>query len=207
MPLSQPGNPTLHIDGPAGRLTARYDAVAVACTAQAVLCHPHPQYGGSMDDAVLATVAERLLAAGIGVLRFNFRGVGGSDGTYDGGDGEVADLLAATAWLRREQATGPLWAGGYSFGAWVTWRALAAGLQADRILLIAPPVGAMTFAAGPLPDIAFAIAGDADDFVDGAALQALPGVDTTIIAGCDHFFSGAHEELAAAVDRVLNDQA
>ncbi len=188
----------MQIDGPDGPLEARYDPPQAPSGAQAVLCHPHPDYGGSMDDAVLDTVAGRLLNAGVGVLRFNFRGV----------EGALEDLLTAVDWLSRTHPpTTSLWVGGYSFGAWVVWRALAAGLRADRVLLVAPPVGRMDF--GPLPDrgagpgIVNAIAGSTDSFVDAAALQALPGVATTLLDHTDHFFSGRQRELAAAVDEVV----
>lgn len=191
------------IPGPAGSLEAGYVAAPEPAGAQAVLCHPHPQYGGSMHDAVLNIVADVLLDAGIGVLRFNFRGVGASDGHYDDGRGEVDDLLAAARWLRSEFPEDALWAGGYSFGAWVVWQALDRGLDAGRILLVAPPAGAMTFAPRAPGIPAHAIAGDADAFVDLAALQRLPDLRCQVVAGADHFFSGRGAELAAAVRGLL----
>jgi uncharacterized protein len=190
------------IPGPAGPLESRYDAAPRPAGKQAVLCHPHPQYGGSLHDGVLDVVARVLLEAGIGVLRFNFRGVGASAGRYDGGRGERSDLQAAAAWLQAEFPSDALWAGGYSFGAWVTWQALGADLQPARVLLVAPPIGTMAFAAHTLSMPVDAVAGSADAFIDQTALQALPGVRCHLIDGADHFFSGHDRELAEVVRRV-----
>ncbi len=189
----------LSIDGPAGPLEARYEPASGEATIQAVLCHPHPQYGGSMHDAVLGRLAAALSWAGIGVLRFNFRGVGASAGRYDGGIGEVDDLLAAADWLLAARPGTQLWAGGYSFGAWVTWQALDHALPAGRAMLIAPPVGAMPFPSHSANVPTDVVIGTGDDFADPAALSAWSGVKVHRIQGADHFFTGCIEEL----DRTL----
>ena len=193
----------LAIDGPRGPLEARYDPPAGTPAAQAVLCHPHPQYGGSMHDAVLATLAEVLIEAGVGVLRFNFRGVGGSAGRYDGGAGEVADLLAAADWLVAAHPGARLWAGGYSFGAWVTWQALDRGLAPHRVLLVAPPVGAMPFPSRPEQVPTDVVIGSLDDFADPGALDAWSGVTLHRIDGADHFFGGHHHDLARTLKNTI----
>jgi len=194
----------MHIDGPAGALEARHDPAPEPRGGQAVLCHPHPQYGGSMADGVLGCLAQMLLAAGVGVLRFNFRGVGASAGGFDGGRGEVDDLLTAAAWLREAFPGERLWAGGYSFGAWVTWEALERGLTPDRVTLISPPVGPMAFAArrGEVPvDV---VAGSDDDFIDPKALNAWSGVTVHSIDGADHFYSGHREELEQTLRKIIS---
>lgn len=193
----------LAIDGPRGPLEARYDPPAGTPAAQAVLCHPHPQYGGSMHDAVLATLADVLIEAGVGVLRFNFRGVGGSAGRYDGGAGEVEDLLAAADWLMAAHPGARLWAGGYSFGAWVTWQALDRGLAPQRAILIAPPVGAMPFPSRPGEVPTDVVIGSRDDFADPGALDAWSGVNLHRIDGADHFFGGHHEDLARTLKTTI----
>lgn len=192
---------SLTIDGPAGPLEARYDPASGEPAIQAVLCHPHPQYGGSMQDAVLGRLAATLSGAGIGVLRFNFRGVGASAGRYDGGAGEVDDLLAAASWLMAAQPGAQLWAGGYSFGAWVTWQAVHQALRPARVMLIAPPVGAMPFPSHPGDVQTDVVIGSDDDFADPAALNAWTGVSVHRIRGADHFFTGCIEEL----DRTLRE--
>jgi uncharacterized protein len=189
----------MEISGPAGAIEAHYQAATGANAAQAVLCHPHPQYGGNMHDAVLDCAARVLLAAGLGVLRFNFRGVGRSHGSYDGGRGEVDDLAAAITWLRDAQPDAPLWLGGYSFGAWIAWQALPVDLALQRVLLLAPPVGPMVFASRPVPFPVDVFAGDADEFLDPRALAAWAGVTVHVIPGADHFFAGRFDALAERI--------
>lgn len=196
----------MNIEGPEGVLEARYDPPSVDARAQAVLCHPHPLYGGSLHDAVLDCLTSVLVDGGVGVLRFNFRGVGGSAGQHDGGPGEVADLRAAAAWLRREHPGQGLWVGGYSFGAWVAWQALAAGERAQRLLLVAPPVGTMSFGAEP-PDCAVdVVAGEDDAFIDWHVLEAWSGVIVHPLPGADHFFSGNMAALEDAFRRIVTAQ-
>lgn len=181
-----------------GGLEARWDDAANADTT-CVLCHPHPQYGGSMHDAVLQTAADVLLDAGISCLRFNFRGVGASGGHYDNGVGEVDDLLAASAWAANNQPDHAVWWLGYSFGAAVVWSALAKQ-QPARAILIAPPIGMMDLSASPPAGSKIAaIAGDRDNFVDSGALTSWSAAQTQIISGADHFFSAHHAELADAI--------
>lgn len=189
----------LTIEGPAGVLAARHDEPEAA--RQALLCHPHPQYGGNMDDPVLDELARVLLGHGFGVLRFNFRGVGGSAGEYGGGPGEVDDLLAAAAWLR-ERRPAVLWAGGYSFGAWVVWNALSRGLSPARAVLLAPPLGAMPFETLAPECPVDVVAGTADSFVNQALLADWDCGARHPIQGGDHFFSGRHRELRAALQAI-----
>lgn len=185
----------MHISSPGGGLESRHQPAEPGRGIQAVLCHPHPQYGGTMDDPVVDCLARTLLGAGIGVLRFNFRGVGGSPGRFDEGVGETDDLLAAVSWLRETFPNEAIWAGGYSFGAWITWQAMSQGFTPDRAILVAPPTAAMTFAPLAPACTVDAVAGDRDDYVDSAALGAWPGVTAHPVAGADHFFSGRHRDL------------
>lgn len=160
-----------------------------------------------MHDAVLEQLASTLLDAGIACLRFNFRGVGGSTGSHDGGAGEVDDLRAAIHWLATTHAPEELWIGGYSFGAHVCWQLLAAGDAVPapgRAILIAPPVGRMPFAECAPPCPVTAIAGDSDSFVDIRRFRAWTGVSTTVIEGADHFFSGAWVPLRAALNAAVS---
>ena len=189
------------IPGPAGALEARVEAGG--SDQWAILCHPHPLYGGSMHDAVLDTVATVLAEQDIGRVRFNFRGVGASGGQYDEGRGEADDLVAVRDWLAGEHAPEELWLCGYSFGSNVVWRARTRIPEARRIVLIAPPVGAMEFAP---PDRAEApqvivVAGDRDAFVDLNALRQWSGdcCEVRTVDGADHFFGGRWDALAAVL--------
>ncbi len=195
-----------HIDipGPTGTIEASVETPEQTAGRIAVLAHPHPQYGGSMHDAVLDVLARQLLDAGTLVVRFNFRGVGGSDGHYDNGRGEADDLLAVVAWAAREYADSALLLGGYSFGAAMTWRACTLGAQPQQVLLLAPPVGTMAF-DGNLPDCPVEVfAGEQDEFIDPSKLAAWQGVTVHQIAGANHFFSGRINELAAAIRATLS---
>lgn len=201
----------MEIAGPAGIIEADYRAATEqararrgAAGAQAVLCHPHPQYGGNLHDAVLDCAARVLLDAGVGVLRFNFRGVGGSQGSFDQGRGEVDDLTAAAAWLRDAFPGQALWLGGYSFGAYVAWQALAATAVApQRVLLLAPPIGPMEFPDRPAGCRVDVFAGDRDEFLQPAALAAWAHVHLHLIPGADHFFAGQTAALAAEIRLAL----
>ena len=178
---------TVNIPGPAGKLEATLTHADAGNGQFAVLCHPHPLYGGNMHDAVLAVLESALVASGRSCLRFNFRGAGLSDGDYSGGEGEAADLEAAIAWLEAEHHPASLVLGGYSFGAHVVWRCLDAA-RPERVLLIAPPVGLMDFSARTPSAPVDVFSGDDDDYVDLAALASLEGAVTHVIEGANHFF-------------------
>ena len=197
----------LSLDGPAGPLEARLDAPA-AVSGIALLCHPHPLYGGSMHDGVLAAATEVLQDCGFACLRFNFRGVGGSAGHHDDGRGEVEDALAASACLRDRYPGLPLTLLGYSFGARIAW-ASAAGSGADRLLLVAPPVAMMDF-SGPAPagSAVGVIVGSEDPYapapaVEGWAHGLVPPAPVHVLPGIDHFFQDGQALLARALRALL----
>ena len=193
----------MHISGPAGAIEAELELAPQEKTITAVLCHPHPQYGGTMHDAVLATLARVLLQRGVNCLRFNFRGVGASEGRYDDGHGEQDDLTAVCAWVADEYPRDTLWLGGYSFGASIVWQCLEQ-LNPERGLLVAPPVGAMAFAATTYTGKLSVFAGDRDTFVDLPRFEALFGANGHIINGADHFFAARHGELATSIEAALD---
>jgi len=192
----------MHIPGPSGVLEAELTTTADASGCFAVLCHPHPLYGGSMDDDVVGALEAVLLATGVACLRFNFRGVGESEGGYDGGAGELDDLFAVVAWLRAEHAPPHLWLGGYSFGASVVWRGLAE-LHPDRALLIAPPTRVMDFGSADPAVPVDAFFGSEDDYVDPEALASRVNVRGHVIDGANHFFGGHLLELEQSISRAL----
>jgi len=197
------------IKGPTGEIEAQWDRVADA-KGNAILCHPHPQFGGSMDDGVVNLASSALGQHGFNCLRFNFRGVGQSTGEFDQGMGEVDDLMAVILWLATELPGQKLWLMGYSFGANIVWRSLTqlSTEQVAGVLLVAPPVGRMVFPQHTtLPCQVFALAGDQDDFVDQQSFGAWPGINTTVIAGADHFFTGTSANLTAAVKNIMENMA
>ncbi len=163
----------LQLPGPAGRLEVAADppdAGVPALPVTAVVCHPLSTEGGSMHNKVVVMTARTLRELGIATVRFNFRGVGGSQGSFDNGEGEVQDLAAVVAWVRKQHPQHALWLAGFSFGAYVSLRASAA-LQPDALVSIAPPAGRWDFAGMELPDCPWlVIQGDADEIVEPQAV-------------------------------------
>ena len=194
---------TMDIPGPTGALQAELTIATDPGRDFAVLCHPHPQYGGNMHDMVLDCIADVLLNTGISCLRFNFRGVGNSEGVSSGGAEEADDLLAVTTWLKAEHDPENLWLGGYSFGANMAWRTMSV-IAPDRLLLVAPPVGLMEFAEQPLTMPVDIFTGDRDDYVDIDKLSSLAGARVRTIAGADHFFMGYHDQLRQSIRDALS---
>lgn len=174
----------------------------------AVVCHPHPEYGGSMDNDVVVAAARGCLDAGWSALRFNFGGVGASGGQYSGGPEEVDDVIVAASALReRLPPDAALAIVGYSFGAWVGAQAAVRTAGVAALVAIAPPmrVFGWDFASG-LATRVVVIAGDRDLFcprVRLSALLAATGAEHVVLEGADHFLAGWDVEVALAVrDRL-----
>jgi hypothetical protein len=170
----------------------------------AVVCHPHPQMGGNMDNPVVRTIADALAGLELTVLRFNFGGVGGSEGAYGGGPAEVEDVRAALAALEPLVPAGrPRLVAGYSFGAWAALRAAAAGVDVAHVIAVGPPLAFLDWRfLGELSRPVTFVAGDQDRFCPGGRLAPVagaPGRCLVTIPGADHFFAGAEERLARAV--------
>lgn len=191
------------IQGPAGLLEAALERPIDPGAAVAILCHPHPLHGGSMNDAVLGLVGEALAEVGVNPLRFNFRGVGESQGGFDEGRGEVDDLLAVIDWAQA-QGAGAIWLAGYSFGAHIVSSALSNAPLPARVLLVAPPTAVMEMKPPAVDCLLNLFAGDLDEFVDLDALGRWPGAKVQVIPGADHFFGAASQALIAAVRSALN---
>ena len=197
------------IAGPAGAIDCVIDEPAGALRGVVVLCHPHPQFGGTMDNKVVQTLARAFLQLGYRAVRFNFRGVGGSAGAWDEGRGEIADALAVIAAQRAAAPGLPLALGGFSFGGYVAAQA-AARLADDplqpapveRLVLVGPATSRFTMPATVAPDTVV-IHGEADDVVplaatlDWARPQVLPVI---VLPGVGHFF---HGQLTRLKDQVL----
>jgi uncharacterized protein len=194
----------LWIEGPAGRLEC---ALRVACPARAaaVLAHPHPQYGGTLHNPVIYHADRRLHEAGFTTLRFNFRGVGSSEGVYDEGRGEVLDLAAAASWLRGIAVGLPLFAVGYSFGSWCAIRHAADDRSIAAVVAIGLPVREYRFAEiARLRHPLAAVQGSEDEFgapeeVRAVLAKANPPGDLIVVPGATHLFPGRVPEAAAAV--------
>lgn len=197
---------TLHmtLQGPAGALQCAVDEPAGAPQGLALVCHPHPLHGGTLDNKVVQTLARAFVQLGWRTVRFNFRGVGTSQGAWDEGRGEVDDALAVVQGLR--EPSQPLALAGFSFGAYVASQVasrLAEREAAQRVVLVGPAV--QNFVVAPMPQDSLVIHGEADEIVslssvlDWARPQVIP---VTVVPGAGHFFHGQLPLLKSLVLRA-----
>jgi len=204
----------LSIQGPAGVLEALLEIPEQHEFAHiGVVCHPHPLHQGSMHNKVVHTAARALLDIGAPALRFNFRGVGASDGTYGEGLGESNDALAACEWLRARYPATQLVLAGFSFGAMVACHA-ALPARPVRLIAIAPPPGRTAqLLAGRVPDMPWlVIQGDADAVVAADEVSAwagglTPAPKLVILPGVEHFFHGHLTILRQTIVSYLQSSA
>lgn len=201
------------IDGPAGDLEALLespqDREPLGC---AVVCHPHPVHGGTMTNKVAHTLARSFVGVGFAALRFNFRGVGKSTGSFDEGRGEVDDVLCAVDWMRASAPALPLWLSGFSFGAAMAIRA-AVSTRPDGLVSIAPAVSRFAVDFETQPDCPWLILqGDEDELVDieetVAWVNSLePGPELEVFPGTEHFFHGKLVQLREAVEAFVRENS
>ena len=209
--MKPPRAERVRLAGPVGEIEALVeipaDDAAAAGAAPArfgVVCHPHPLYGGTLDNKVVYAVARAFVELGVPTIRFNFRGVGGSAGSYDDGRGETADALAVIAYGRKRWPGAALWLGGFSFGGAVAVRA-AAQAQPERLVAVAPGITRIAMEGVDSPACPWLVVqGDADDVIEPAAVldwvkrqSVAPTVHLLPRAG--HFFHGRLHELRSAV--------
>ena len=190
----------LTIGGPAGALEVVTNIPETAPTGIALVAHPHPQQGGTLDNKVVQTLAKTFFGLGLAAIRFNFRGVGASVGNFDEGKGETDDALAALAYARQQfGADLPVVLGGFSFGSFVQTR-VAKVVAAQRMVLVGPAVN--RFAVETVPADTIVIHGEEDDVVPLADVfawarpQELPVI---VFPGCGHFFHGRLPQLQRVI--------
>lgn len=193
--------PLRHVDlySDAGRLEGLYrdlpDPRGVA-----VVCHPHPLHGGTLHNKVVFRAARGLEAAGVATLRFNFRGVGASQGRHDRGEGEMRDFEAAIAWMITQHPGLKVFAGGFSFGSWVASRAACEMPEVDAIFLIGAPINGTDLRyLRRCEKPTLLIHGTKDEFGDpdklAALVEASPRAEMVLVDGADHFFNRQLEVL------------
>ena len=206
------------LNGPAGRLEAILDEpVPGALKAAVVFAHPHPQYGGTMHTKAVYQGAKGLTRIGCAVLRFNFRGVGGSAGAFDQGEGEIADFRAALDYMAARYPNARLWAAGFSFGSWIALETGAADARVTTLIGIAPPVA--TSASGmeyEFPQTLasrkpkFFVQGEADEVCPLEAMRVFYAQlhepkELAVIDAADHLFDGRTQEVGEALEDLLAD--
>lgn len=210
MSTAAPRREALTLDGPAGRLEALLEEPkTLSGSAVAVFCHPHPQHQGTMLNKIVHTLARAANTLGAPAIRFNYRGVGASDGEYAQGIGEVEDALAAVTWARQRYPGKALWLGGFSFGAMVSARA-ALDVLPERLVSVAPPASyTEKLLDGGQPDCPWLIVhGDADEVCDCDEVIELvnrlrPGPELLVLPDVDHFFHGRLTVLREAVESFM----
>jgi alpha/beta superfamily hydrolase len=195
----------LKLQGPAGILEAILTQPIETAATVAIICHPHPLYGGSLQNKVVHTLMRTFRELNITSVRFNFRGVGKSEGIYDHGVGETDDLLAVIKWVMDEFPHARIWLAGFSFGAFVVANAATKVIvKIEQLIMVAPPVGKFDFS-----NIAFinnsicVVMGDQDEVVEPHAVEKWVhqhrDVELLWLPGADHFF---HEKLTLLKDKI-----
>jgi len=197
------------LEGPAGDLESILESPGDGeIRGAAVVCHPHPQHGGTMHNKVAHTLARSFVRSGFATLRFNFRGTEGSEGCYDDGIGELDDALAVLAWMQDRCPDVPLWLGGFSFGAAIAVRA-AVSLEVSGLISIAPAVYRFAGNLDGQPDCPWlVIQGDEDELVEVTEtidwVNSLePGPELLVMPGAEHFFHARLNDLRVAISEFV----
>ena len=206
--------PDITFSGPSGRLEGKYFAAENPNAPIALVMHPHPLHGGTMNNKVTYRMYEAFARCGFSVMRFNFRGVGNSQGEWDQGTGELSDAAAALDWLHNTcpNARG-IWIAGFSFGAWITMQLLMRRPDVSNFIAVAPPVGLYDYAFfSPCPSSGLVCIGSDDEIVDVSKVEEV--LKTTVrqkdvklhyskIPGADHFFTSDQEQLTETLCQYI----
>lgn len=206
--------PEVLIAGPVGRIEARYHQSKNRNAPLAIVLHPHPEHGGTMNNKITYAVYRAFVDQGFNTLRFNFRGVGRSEGKYDLGEGELSDAAACLDWLQvQNPEPRQCWVAGFSFGAWIAMQLLMRRPELDGFIAIAPPANLYDFSfLAPCPVSGMILQGAKDEIVTRESVQKLTThlakqrglhIDYRIIPEADHFFLNQMPELITHVHEYL----
>jgi len=206
--------PTVHdLKGPAGRLEALLEEPEGAPKGVVVFAHPLPTHGGTMHTKAVYQGAKGLLRAGFAVLRFNFRGVGRSEGEFTGGPGEREDFTAALDYMAAKYPGVPLWAAGFSFGSWIALETGAEDPRVSVLIGIAPPVARDGYSFAKTLETTkpkFIVQGSLDELCPIKAMWAFYAKlkepkELVVIDGASHLFEGHTKEVGEALEDLLGD--
>ena len=206
--------PDVIFTGPEGRLEGRYQPGPRPRAPVAILLQPHPQTS-TMNHPIVIALYNSFVRRGFATLRFNFRGVGRSQGVFDQGIGELSDAASALDWMQQfNHEASQTWVGGYAFGAWIGMQLLMRRPEVKGFISIAPPANMYDFTfLAPCPSSGIIVDGAEDEVVTGASVQRLVDklktqrhitIDHATIPGANHFFEHEMVELMAVVDAYLD---
>jgi uncharacterized protein len=209
--------PEVTFNGPDGRIEGRYYQSSNKRAPAALVLHPHPLYGGTMNNKVVYSLYEAFRQNDFSVLRINFRGVGRSQGKFDNGVGELTDAATALDWLQNENPEiSSFWIAGFSFGAWIAMQLMMRRPEIQNFVAASPPVNKYDFSfLSPCPAKGLIIQGDQDsivsessvsEFVDKISKQRNTNIDYQIIFGADHFFREKNQELIERVGAYVGNR-
>ncbi len=201
------------VPGPSGRIESRLFKSQEPNAPIALVLHPHPLHGGTMNNKVAYEIFHALQRAGCSVLRFNFRGVGNSEGKYDNGVGELVDAAAMLDWLQNQFPDhGSCWVAGFSFGAWIALQLLMRRPDLDGFISVAPPASSYDFSfLSPCPTHGLVVAGSSDLIAKEADVSTLyeklakqkhSNVEYQVLEG-DHFFTGNLTSLSQTIEQYM----
>lgn len=207
--------PEVIFNGPDGRLEGRYHQCKQADAPIAIVLHPHPLHGGNMNNRIVYIMYNAFVERGFSVLRFNFRGVGRSQGIFDNGVGELSDAAYAFDWVQQFNTNSPYcWIGGYSFGALIAMQLMMRRPEIEGFVSVSPPAGTEDFSfLAPCPSSGLIVHGDTDEHVPPEPVQKLAqkldgqkniSVDFSLIKGADHFYQDRFESLTTEVGTYLD---
>ena len=207
--------PEIILNGPEGRLEGRYQQSSTPNAPIALMLHPHPQHGGTMNNKVVYSLYQSFQRQGFSVLRFNFRGVGRSQGKFDRGEGELSDAAAALDWLQSwNQNAAQCWIAGFSFGAWIGMQLLMRRPEISGFISVAPPANVYDFSfLAPCPSSGLIIHGDKDRVAPPQSVQKLVDklktqkgitIEQQIVEGANHFYENKIDELTERCAEYLD---
>jgi alpha/beta superfamily hydrolase len=210
--------PEVIFNGPEGRLEGKYQPGPEPDSAIALILHPSPQHGGSMNNKVVYTLFHTFVKRGFAVLRFNFRGVGRSQGVFTKGEGELSDAAAALDWLQAyNQNSRQCWIAGCSFGAWIGMQLLMRRPEITGFISVAPPANMYDFTfLAPCPSSGLVLTGEKDEIVPYDSVKKLVdklnqqrdiNVVHEVVPGANHFFQSKLEEMDDSVTNYMDARA
>jgi len=207
--------PEVTFTGPAGRIEGRFQPSKMKGAPIAIVLHPHPQFGGTMNNKIVYDLFYAFAQRGFSALRFNFRGVGRSQGSFDHGAGELSDAAAALDWVQSVTPDAKsCWIAGVSFGAWIGMQLLMRRPEIEGFISVAPPANRFDFSfLAPCPSSGLIVHGDSDRVAPLKDVETLVSklktqkgivIEQSVIAGANHFFDNKTEELIASCSAYLD---